>query len=74
MFLITKEPLNIATLKPLLAVHKKALIGRVFLGNKPVVSQVHLYDILVTKHSTSALPWTCATTRISYSSWDITIS
>ena len=26
---------------------KEALIGRVFLGNKPVISQVHSYDILV---------------------------
>ena len=34
-------------LKPLLAVQKKSIDWLSFLGNKPVISQVHLYDILV---------------------------
>ena len=64
--LVSKEALiGEHNLKPLLTGHKKALIG----SNKPVITQVHSYDILVI----NTHPRLRVITRISYSSWVITI-
>ena len=45
---MTKDALlNEQNLKPLLAVYKKNIDWCMFLGNKQIISLVHLYDILV---------------------------
>ena len=43
-------------LKPLLVVHEGSIDWQSFLGNKPAISQVHSYDILIINTN----PWLCS--------------
>ena len=71
---MTKEALiGEHNLKPLLTGHKESIDWQSLLGNKPVITQVHLYDILVI-NTHPQLRLDSVITRISYSSWVITIT
>ena len=64
--LVTKEALiGEHNLKPLLTGHKKGIDWLSLLGNRPVITQVHSYDILVI----NTHPRIRVIIRISYSSW-----
>ena len=66
--------MNQLGLKPLFTVHKENIDWYCLLGNKPVLTQAHSYDILVINTHPLLCLSLCVITRISYSSWVIIIT